>query len=114
MKTKKDGWFNTHHIGNADSIRCGNMICSRCGEKIDSGDYLIRERKNFHHRGNETDETYIYHRECSKEYKIWEEHDKKTEQSHAEASKREAKWKQLIAQIEEWNFTEEELFQYNY
>ena len=75
----ENGWSNVYSIADSRVMTCGNMICDKCGKKI-RGLYLIRDRTNFKHRGNETDERYIYHRECRKN-KAWDEYEKNKEEA---------------------------------
>ena len=66
----KNAWSNYFHISNSEGMKCGNMICYKCKEKIE-GDYLIQERTNHLLRGNENDECYIFHRKCSEDNVKW-------------------------------------------
>ena len=62
------------------------MICDTCGKKIKNELYLRRDRKNFKHRGNETDEVY----ECKtgkKFSKMWESYEKEVESEEKEFTK---------------------------
>lgn len=57
-----------------------DFTCSNSGEKIEE-EFLVIDRKNFKHRGNETDECFVYNRETSPEKykKVWEKWDEKKE-----------------------------------
>ena len=51
--------------------------CKNSGEKIEE-EFLVIERRNFKHRGNETDESFCYNRSSSPQHyiKVWEKWDK--------------------------------------
>ena len=70
----KNAWRDYYRVSNSEGMRCGNMICHKCKEKI-KGDYLIQERTNHLLRGNENDECYIFHRKCSEDNAKWKEFD---------------------------------------
>jgi hypothetical protein len=50
--------------------------CKNSGDKIED-EFLVVERTNFKHRGNETDESFVYNRKTSPERykKVWEKWD---------------------------------------
>jgi hypothetical protein len=109
----ENGWSNEYRIVDANSCVCGDMICSKCGNKIENELYLRRERTNFKHRGNETDEVYLYHKDCKigkKFSKMWETHDKKVKDEETAYNKRETKRLELITEISAWGFDENDLF----
>ena len=109
-----DGWNNHYRITHASGMRVGIMKCSnkKCGKTIRSDSYyLIKERTNFKHRGNETDECYIYHRDCSPVTNVWKAHDKELREQEKSFKIREAKRLELVAEINEWEFDNEDLFE---
>jgi len=111
MKNKDNGWTESYYISHARSHRVGNMKCSKCEEKIKSNNwFLIRNRANWKHRGNETDECYIYHRNCSSVTEIWDKHDIKLKANKIATKKREAKLIELANEIAKLGFTCDELF----
>ncbi len=67
-------WHNNFTVSNSRVQRCGNMICDKCQRKI-TGNYLIQDRTNYMLRGNEHDERYLFHRECSEDNVKWAEFD---------------------------------------
>lgn len=89
------------------------MICSKCGNKIKNEHYLILERTNFMHRGNETDEVYLYHKKCvtgKKLSKVWETHEKRVEAEKEAMRKRNSKIHELRKEISEWGLHKNDLF----
>ena len=55
--------------------------CKNSGEKIEE-EFLVIERTNFKHRGNETDECFVYNRSSSPQryIKVWEKWDELKEE----------------------------------
>jgi len=109
----ENGWSNEYTICNSETWVCGGMICATCGKKIESGLYLRRDRTNFKHRGNETDEVYLYHRECKKGKKfdkMWGTHEKEVEAKKEALTKRNAKLVELRKEISACGFDEDDLF----
>lgn len=86
------------------------MRCSKCGNTI-SGDYLIKDRTNFLHRGNETDEHYIYHRECSPVSTVWLKFDEDAIEYSRALAEREIKRKECLSFISEKGFSLDELIE---
>jgi|SRR5690625_2102066 len=111
---KKDsGWRNYYRIANSEEMSCGNMKCYKCKKTI-KGDYLIRDRQNFKHRGNETDERYIYHRECSNNKSVWENFDKEQIERENELKLYEKRKKEVLDLIEKYGFDADDLFDIDY
>jgi hypothetical protein len=104
-------WANDYSISHSDGMRCGNMKCDKCEEEIE-GFYLIRDRTNFKHRGNETDERYIYHEKCSPTgtSRHWDNYRESCAEEEKKEAKREIKRLELIKDIRKWGFDEEDLF----
>ncbi|HRW21707.1 MAG TPA: hypothetical protein P5509_07025 [Bacteroidales bacterium] len=109
----ENGWINTYRICDSNSVVCGEMICATCGGKIENELYLMRDRVNFKHRGNETDEVYLYHKNCKtgkKFTKMWETHEKEVNAEKEALTKRNAKLVELRNEISAWGFNEDDLF----
>lgn len=114
MKTKKDsGWRNYYQIANSNGTRCGNMKCHKCKKTI-KGNYLIRDRQNFKHRGNETDERYLYHRDCSNNKSVWEKFDKEQIERKNELKLYNKRKKEVLDLIEKYGFDADDLFDIDY
>jgi len=107
------GWNNTYRISHAKDI-ISDVICDTCGKMIHGNSlFLVRERSNFKHRGNETDEVYYYHKECrtsKKLKKLWGNYYKKLKEEKELENKREIKRKELIHDINLWGFNKYDLF----
>jgi len=74
MKSKaeriKEAWRDNYSISSSQVQICGDMICHNCKKKI-KGSYLIIDRTNYMMRGNENDERYLFHRNCSQNNIEW-------------------------------------------
>jgi len=105
---KDNGWFNTYNIANSEYISCGYMRCHKCKKKIE-GDFLIKDRKNFLHRGNETDERYLYHRECSSHKGAWKKFDRLMREKEEEYKLMEERDKKVKELIEKYGIDEDDL-----
>lgn len=106
---KAKGWTNQYQVANSHSLKCGQMKCVRCKGDI-VGDYLIRDRRNFLHRGKETDERFLFHRGCFPSHPKWKEH--KTQQALMGEFKIERDKAMVTVKllINEWGFSQDELF----
>lgn len=87
MKNKRakqieESWRSHFHVSNSEVCIIGNMTCWKCKEKI-SGDYLVEEKSNFMLRGNEHDECFIFHRQCSSDNVEWFKFDAKQKENQA-------------------------------
>lgn len=108
---KSDGWSNTYSVAHASTVRCADMTCDKCGRKIRKNSYyLILDRTNFKHRGNETDERYLFHRDCSPVKQVWENHDRELVNSKKRAEEREARIADLKIEIGLLGLSECDLF----
>lgn len=71
----KTGW-TTHAYIEVKSLTTFAFVndfkCGNSGEKIED-EFLVINRTNFKHRGNETDECFVYNRSTSPEkyLKVW-------------------------------------------
>ena len=109
----KKAWNNYYSVSNSEGMRCGNMTCHKCKEKIE-GDYLIQNRSNWMHRGNETDECYLFHRKCSESNKAWEKK-KKKQKEHQEANLiRENQIKEVKSLMRKYGLDADDLFDTDY
>lgn len=114
METKKDsGWRNYYQIANSNGTRCGDMKCHKCKKTI-KGNYLIRDRQNFKHRGNETDERYLYHRDCSNNKSVWEKFDAEQIERKNELKLYNKRKKEVLGLIKKYGFDADDLFDIDY
>lgn len=117
METRKEkiekAWRNYYSISNSERMRCGNMICHECKEKI-NGDYLIQDRSNFMLRGNEHDERYLYHRKCSEENSEWAKFDKRQKDYKETQVIRESQIKEVKSLIAKYKLDADDLFEIDY
>jgi len=104
----ENGWRATYDIGKV--IKGSNIICDKCGKKIRSL-YLRKLRTNFKHRGNETDETYFYHKSCKLNHKIWDEHKREIEQIKIKEYEYKKKLEEVIDLMEKNNISISDLEQ---
>lgn len=112
-KRIEKAWSNHYHISHSDSMRCGLMICARCQNEI-SGYYLIQDRFNYMLRGNENDECYLFHRECSEENKEWIKFDKEQKEIIANQKLIESHIKEVKELIQLYGLTADQLFEIDY
>ena len=112
-KKKDTGWRNYYQIANSNGTRCGNMKCHKCKKTI-QGNYLIRDKQNFMHRGNETDERYLYHRNCSNNKSIWENFDREEAERKDKLKLRQKQKKEVMALINKYGFEADDLFDVDY
>jgi hypothetical protein len=110
---KDDGWRNYYQVTNSEGVTCGDMKCHRCKDTIE-GNYLIRDRTNFKHRGNETDERYLYHRECSDNKTVWEDFDKTEVELANYINLKETQKKEVLDLIKKYELEVDDLFDINY
>jgi len=108
-KDTSSGWKNYYQVAHSDYLRCGLMECVRCKLPI-VGYYLIRERKNFLHRGNETEQQFLFHRGCNPSHPMWKEFDKLQELNEKTKVERDKVLDGLHRTINEWGFSQDELF----
>jgi hypothetical protein len=117
METRKEkiekAWRNYYSISNSEGVRCGNMICHKCKEKI-KGNYLIQERSNFMLRGNEHDETYLFHRKCSETNGKWAEFDKNQKEYKEAQIIRESQIEEVKSLIAKYKLDADDLFEIDY
>ena len=113
METKaekiKKAWNNYYSISNSKGMRCGNMICYVCKKKI-KGYYLIQDRSNYLLRGNEYDETYLFHRKCSETNNKWAEFDKEQKDYKKAQITKKAQIKEVKVLIEKYGLEVNDLF----
>jgi hypothetical protein len=66
IKTPEEtGWINTYTIIQKNRMPLIHK-CHKCKKRIrGNSNCVLRERTNWKHRGNETDEAYLYHFKCS-------------------------------------------------
>jgi hypothetical protein len=66
IKTPNESrWINTYTVIPKRRMRLIRN-CHKCKKRIHgNSNCVLRERKNLRHRGNETDEAYLYHVKCS-------------------------------------------------
>lgn len=75
----KTGW-TTHAYIEIKTLTTFGFVedfkCKNSGEKIEE-EFLVIDRTNFKHRGNETDECFVYNRKTSPERykKVWQKWD---------------------------------------
>ena len=117
MENKKEkiekAWRNYYSISNSEGMRCGDMICHKCKEKI-KGNYLIQDRINSMLRGNEHDERYLFHRKCSETNGKWAEFDKEQKDYKEAQIIREAQIKEVKSLIDKYKLDEDDLFEIDY
>lgn len=106
---KKESWHNSYSVVTSNTIISGNMICHRCKGKI-QGDYLIQNRYCLSRRGNEHDEAYLFHRECSSGNKKWAEFDIIKAKSIEAEIIRKGQIEEVKLLIHKYQLTENDLF----
>jgi hypothetical protein len=106
-------WRDYYSISNSKGMRCGNMICHKCKEKIE-GNYLIQDRTNFMLRGNEHDERYLFHRECSENNSKWAEFDKEQKDYKDAKIVRQNQIKEVKILISKYKLEADDLFEIDY
>jgi len=113
MENNDDGWNNYYSTSNSSGMRCGNMKCHKCKKSI-RGNYLIQDRSNNRHRGNETDERYLYHRKCSSDNNVWKVLDIEQKQAKYNEKLRREHIKEVSTLIEKYELDVDDLFDIEY